>query len=70
MNHAPANNPASAIRKALRLPQVQSRTGLSKTHLYRLIKRGDFPAASKLSERVRAWDEAAIDAWLAGKFAA
>ncbi len=69
MNHAPANNPASAIRKALRIPQVQERTKLSKTHLYRLIQRGEFPAPCKLSERVSAWDEAAIDAWLAGKFA-
>lgn len=63
------NNAAVAIRKALRFPQVQSRTGLSKTHLYRLIQRGDFPAPHKLSERVSAWDEAAIDAWLSVKFA-
>lgn len=69
MNHVPTNNATIAIRQALRFPQVQFRTGLSKTHLYRLIQRGDFPAPHKLSERVSAWDEAAIDAWLAGKFA-
>ena len=48
-------------RKALRFPQVQAKTNLSKTHIYRLILRGDFPAPHKLSERVSAWDEAAID---------
>lgn len=56
------------IRKALRKRQVLELTGLSSTHLYRLIKRGDFPAPHKLSERVSAWDEAAVDGWLAERF--
>jgi prophage regulatory protein len=60
-------NTAVAPRKALRCPNVLERTGLSKTHLYRLIQQGKFPAPSKLSERVSAWDEAAIDGWLAEK---
>ncbi len=56
-------------RKALRLPKVAEKTGLSKTHLYRLIQQGKFPKPCKLSERVSVWDEAAIDNWLAEKFA-
>jgi prophage regulatory protein len=63
----PPVNAAAAIRKALRCPKVLERTGLSKTHLYRLIQQGKFPAPRKLSERVSAWDEAAIDGWLAEK---
>ena len=55
--------------KALRLPTVAAKTGLSKTHIYRLIQQGKFPPSHKLSERVAAFDEAAIDAWLAEKFA-
>lgn len=55
-------------KRALRFPQVQARTGISKTHLYRLIQQGKFPAPHKLSERVSAWDEAAVDAWLAERF--
>lgn len=54
--------------RALRLPQVMSKTGLSRTHTYRLIKEGAFPAPYKLSERVSAWSEGDIDAWLAEKF--
>ena len=61
---------AVAIRKALRIPQVIERTGLSKTHLYRLIQQGKFPKSHKLSERVSAWDEQAITAWLAEKLGA
>jgi prophage regulatory protein len=69
MNQAnPPTYAAVAIRKALRCPKVLERTGLSKTHLYRLIQQGKFPAPHKLSERVSAWDAAAIDSWLAERF--
>lgn len=54
--------------RALRLRQVADRTGLSKTHIYRLIHRGQFPLPARLSERVVAWDEAAINAWLVERF--
>lgn len=56
-------------RRALRMRQVLETTGISRTHLYRLIQAGKFPKPIKLSERVSAWDEAAVDAWLAEKFA-
>lgn len=56
--------------RALRLPQVAEITGLSKTHIYRLIQRGQFPTPARLSERVVAWDEAAVNAWLSERFAA
>jgi prophage regulatory protein len=54
--------------RAMRLPDVMSKTGLSRTHTYRLVKQGNFPAPHKLSERVSVWNEADIDAWLAEKF--
>lgn len=59
---------AKAYRKALRLPAVAEKTGLSKTHIYRLIQQGKFPRSHRLSERVSVWDEATIDAWLTTKF--
>jgi prophage regulatory protein len=55
-------------RKALRISAVAEKTGLSKTHIYRLIKQGKFPPSHNLSERVSVWDEAEIDAWLTEKF--
>lgn len=64
----PPTNAAVAIRKALRCPKVLDKTGLSKTHLYRLIQQGKFPAPHKLSERVSAWSEEAVDNWLADRF--
>ena len=64
----PKSTETARIRKALRKKQVQEKTGLSSTHLYRLIQQGKFPAPHKLSERVSAWDSSAIDLWLAERF--
>lgn len=54
--------------RALRLPHVMAKTGLSRTHIYRLIRRADFPAPFKLSDRLTVWNEAEVDAWLNRKF--
>ena len=59
---------SSGHKQALRLPQVLSKTGLSRSNLYRLITRGQFPKGFKLSERTVVWDEARIDNWLQNKF--
>ncbi|MGB1875598.1 MAG: helix-turn-helix transcriptional regulator [Rhodospirillaceae bacterium] len=54
--------------RALRIHQVLDKTGLSRTHTYRLIAQGDHPKPIQLSERVFVWNEADIDAWLEAKF--
>lgn len=54
----------------LRLPQVQARTGLSRSELYRRIAAGTFPAPVKLGERASAWPEHEIAAWCAARIAA
>jgi prophage regulatory protein len=60
--------PQTPTRQALRVNSVVSRTGISKTHLYRLVKDGKFPAPIKLSEHVSAWDAELVDNWLKAKF--
>ena len=54
--------------RALRVQKVLDKTGLSRTHTYRLISEGKHPRPIQLSERVFIWNEAEIDAWLAEKF--
>jgi prophage regulatory protein len=61
-------NSVRAGWRALREPAVCETCGLSKSQLWRLINRGDFPKPTKLSARVNAWDSRKIDAWLAEKF--
>lgn len=57
-------NSTAATTRAIRMPETQHRTGLSKTHIYRLIKLGLFPKPFKLSERAIAFFEADIDSWI------
>ena len=50
MHPKPSNEPT-----LLRRPQVQQRTGLSRTTLYEYIKDGEFPAPVRLGARAVGW---------------
>jgi len=67
-NNESSLNSVRAGWQALREPAVCQACGLSKSQLWRLIKRGDFPKPTKISERCNAWDSRQIDVWLAEKF--
>jgi len=43
---------------------VLDRTGLSRSTLYRKIRKGSFPQQVKISARCSGWRESAIDAWM------
>lgn len=48
----------------LRRPDVQQRTGLSRSSLYNLIKEGRFPRPVQISDRSVAWVSDEIDSWI------
>ena len=48
----------------LRRPEVEARTGLSRSTLYDWMKRGEFPQSVKLGARLVAWRESDIADWL------
>lgn len=48
----------------LRRPEVESRTGLSRSTIYDWMKRGNFPQPVKLGARIVAWRESDVTAWL------
>lgn len=54
----------------LRLRDVQQRTGLSRSTLYLLISRDDFPRQVRLSARAVGWRESEINDWIANRPAA
>jgi prophage regulatory protein len=48
----------------LRLPDVIRATGLSRSAIYRLEARGEFPARVRVSTRATAWRSDAVIAWI------
>lgn len=51
--------------RILRLPDVLTRTGLSRSTVYQRITEGAFPASISLGDRAVGWVEADIEEWLA-----
>lgn len=57
---------ANGIRM-LRLDEVMAMTGLSRSSLYAMIKRAEFPKQVQIGPRAVRWDSRAVDGWLAEK---
>lgn len=58
------------IREALiRRKQVEARTGLARSTIYKLMSCGDFPAALSLTGRAVAWRATDVDRWIASRIA-
>lgn len=51
----------------IRRPEVERRTGLSRSTIYAGIAAGTFPSPIRLTARAVGWVEADILAWLAGR---
>ncbi len=49
----------------LRLPQVEARTGLRRSEIYRRAQSGCFPRPVKIGVAASAWVSTEIDAWIA-----
>ncbi len=55
------------MEKHLRRRTVEAMTGLSRSSLYSLMSKGEFPRPVKLSSRAVAWPESKIAEWLASR---
>lgn len=51
----------------LRLPDVVQRTGYSKSRVYALAAKGEFPKQVQIGQRASAWLASEIDAWIASR---
>lgn len=50
--------------RILRLPEVRSRTGMSRSSIYLAIQRGEFPLQVQLTTRSVGWREEEINLWV------
>ncbi|WP_018990997.1 helix-turn-helix transcriptional regulator [Aromatoleum toluclasticum] len=55
--------------RVLRLPQVKTLTGRSRSAIYADVKAGAFPAPVKIGPKASGWLESEIEAWLAKRVA-
>lgn len=51
----------------INLAEVKRRTTLSTTTIWRLVRKGAFPAPISLSPNRKAWSSAAVEKWEAAK---
>ena len=53
-----------ARARILRRPEVELRTGLSRSAIYALMAKQKFPAAIPLTAKAVGWLESSIDSWI------
>lgn len=58
------------VERHLRCRMVQEVTGLSRSTIYALISKDEFPRPVKLTSKTVAWPESSIAEWLDGRKAA
>jgi prophage regulatory protein len=57
----------STAARLLRFPAVRERTGLSRSTIWRLERRGEFPKHHRISPNVVAWVEQDVAEWIEGR---
>jgi prophage regulatory protein len=62
-------HPMSDAERIIRLKTVLSRTGLSRSTMYRKIAEGTFPPQVKISIHGTGWHESELNRWIANPVA-
>ncbi|WP_085897191.1 helix-turn-helix transcriptional regulator [Limimaricola soesokkakensis] len=52
------------IDKILRRAAVEEMTGLSRSTLYRMMDRGEFPRPARIGQRAVGWRQSSVNTWL------
>ena len=63
-------NTTAQPERLLRLPDVEVLTGLKKSSIYDLMRRGEFPAAVKLSRRAVCWSQSSVQQFISERIKA
>jgi prophage regulatory protein len=53
--------------RLIRLPELLQRVPLSRSTIYLMASKGEFPAPVKIGPRAVAWSEASVDEWAKAK---
>jgi prophage regulatory protein len=54
-------------QRHLRRPAVEAVTGLSRSSIYEMMDKGEFPRPIRIGKRAVAWPQSTIEEWLANR---
>jgi prophage regulatory protein len=57
-------NPSALPSRFLRFPEIRARTGLWRSTIWRMERRGDFPRHRRISPNSVAWLEEELTTWI------
>jgi prophage regulatory protein len=55
------------LERHLRRPAVEAATGLSRSSIYDMMDKGNFPRPVRIGKRAVAWRESVISDWLSNR---
>lgn len=55
------------MHRIIRLPEVKSTTGLSRSTIYKMMSEGRFPATVRLGAKSVGWREAEVQQWIVSR---
>lgn len=56
-------------QRIIRLAEVKSKTGMSRSSIYERVKDGTFPSTIKITNHAVGWIEQEVDDWIAQRIA-
>ncbi|MFJ4453200.1 AlpA family transcriptional regulator [Pseudomonas sp. NPDC089392] len=62
--HPTAPSFASADRHIMRRDEVEQKTGFKRSHIYNLMKAGQFPQCRRIGTRAVGWDSLEVEQWV------
>ena len=63
------NTGVTKTEKFMRIREVQSFSGLSRSQIYALVAKGEFPKQVKVSEKASAWLLSELETWMSERVA-
>ena len=63
-------SPAAPPARILRMPEVLSKVGISRSTLYAMVAAGEFPRAVRLTHKTVGWRSTDLDRWIESREAA
>lgn len=58
------------MESLMRLPEVERRTGLKRSAIYKRIDSGEFPAPVKITNKTVAWPASEVSRWIDARITA